>query len=182
MKLNETQEALISRLRKASLHYRQAKATEYEAARRVADERILGALIERDKLIARSIAEGIPLAQIGKRALGTSDYTTVKAAAKHGAQFLESETNVQHGNRYSWDAVRELLTVTMQAEDFTPFASMLVRTPEPTETFEFTLDGERILPVDADNEDTWEHPVVQVVMTNQGKRDALEFIADHRKD
>lgn len=182
MKLNETQEALISRLRKASLHYKQAKATEYEAARRVADERILGALIERDKLIARSIAEGIPLAQIGKRALGTSDYTTVKAAAKHGERFLEDEASTQHGNRYAWDAVREVLTVTMSAEDFTPFTSMLVRTPDEAETFDFTVDGERILPVDADDEDTWEHPVVQIVMTDQGKRDALDFIADHRKD
>lgn len=180
MKLNTRQESLLAQLREADARYKQARLIEHEAARIAADEKILALLIERDKLAALSFAENVPYAQIGKRGIATSDRLTVKAAVEHGSSFIDMAkvAEEKQAGPYRWDAESRVLTIRIAAAEFKPYERMLVRAPDPSgEEWDFTFDGNRIMPVDPDEDATWEHPVVTVTMTDRGKKAALEYIS-----
>ncbi|WP_217181574.1 hypothetical protein [Streptomyces sp. AC495_CC817] len=180
MRLTESQESLLARIRSAAERYRQAQMLEYELARKTAEERILGALIERDKLVALGIEEGIPLRQIGIRGLGTSNHSQAKRAAEHGASLISPQevAEIKPSSRYAWDADDARLTVRMEASEFEPYLSLLATDPDPSgEEWDFYIVDGRLTPNYSEDDETWQHPVVSVVMTEQGKRDALQFIA-----
>lgn len=183
MKLNDAQEALLAKIREASEKHKVAKLVEYERARREADERILATLVERDKLVSLGAAAGIPLAQIGKRGMGTSNHGQVREALAHGARFLEASVGEpEQVGPYTWDPSDSRLTVYLSQGDFEPYLAMLARHPKPEgEAWDFYLVDGRLLPNFSQDDETWQHPVVTVVMTEQGKREALGYIESRTK-
>ena len=184
MKLNDAQSALLARIREADTRFKHARMVEHEAARRAADERIEAKLIERNKLAAQGAEAGIPLAQIGKRGLDTSNHGQVREAISHGSRYLAAEIEpvAETTGPYRWDAARGVLTVAMSVDELTPYAALLARTPDESgETWEFDFDNGRLLPVNPDDDETWMNPVVQVVMTEQNKADAIAYIETRTK-
>ena len=181
MKLNDAQEALLAKIREASEKYKVAKLVEHERARREADERVLATLVERDKLVSLGAAQRIPLAQIGRRGMGTSNHGQIREAIAHGSRFLEVAVGEpEQSGPYSWDAADGKLTVTLSQEDFEPYLAMLARHPKPEgESWDFYMVGGRLTPNFSEDDETWQHPVVAVVMADQ--REALAYIESRTK-
>ncbi|MFT4258015.1 hypothetical protein [Microbacterium sp.] len=119
--------------------------------------------------------EGLSVNEISR--LMRKNWRTIDDAVKLGRKLRTPKVEVLDDPHmvYDWDG--ETLTVTASPVALIPFAPMLSTFPTASETWSFTADGGRILPVDANVDATWGNPVVQAVMTEQGKRDALAFIA-----
>ncbi len=181
MKLTADQIAMLEHVRVADQALRDAHIEEHARARREADERILAFRIERDKHAARAFNAGIPKRRIGIDGLLTSDSKTAAEAIEHGLTFVERELSVEAPAPEA--AVEQIerdgdtYTVTLKSSDYDRYDGLVQG--DGGEAHAFTVDGKKVLPVGADDDETWTHPVVRVVMAADGvwKKRVLEAAA-----
>lgn len=185
-----TKQALFDKGLEKDLAYRGAKIRELEIARAQAAARVQEVLDDRNTFLASLVDDqGFKISDIC-RILHTKNWQTARDAVEAGRAARGAaaptpiiEPDVEQGDGpYDWDAAVGVLTVTMSQEDFEPYLNMLARHPGPNgETWAFEFVDGRLMPQDHDVDTVWEEPVVQVVMTDAGKAQALAYIESQRK-
>lgn len=183
--MNTAKQALTDKALELHLNYKSSRVREMDLARIQAEARIQDALDERNTFFAMLVDdEGFSISDI-TRITDNKDWKTAREAviAGRAARGMrapvapESEAAVEEHGPYVWNEETGVLSVTMDAEDFEPYAKMLARQPGADgEAWSFEYDGQRLVPSHQDDDATWEQPVVQVVMTEQGKKRAIAFI------
>lgn len=180
MKLNDTQQDLLDA---AASEYGRLLAARVEAkavGRRAEEAYIADQQLRWDMAAARyALAEGSK-AQL--RARTTKNPATVDKAIASGMRFVKDEILIEHepevdtGARFRMDG--DELLVTLQPEDFEPFkAGFPEGLPTEGQQYAFRLDAAgNPIPVDADKDETWLHPVVKVALTPKMKPELLDFI------
>lgn len=183
--------ALFDKAIEMDLSYRGALVRERELARIQAAARVQSVLDERNIFFASLVDDqGFSVADIC-RVLNTKNWKTAndaveagRDARQHAAPVIPIITPdvVEPDGPFTWHADTGVLSVTFAAQDFAPHLAMLARHPHPNgESWSFEYDGTRILPTHSDDDSTWENPVVQVVMTDAGKAQAIAFIESQSK-
>jgi hypothetical protein len=190
MTVDATKQALFDKGLELHMAFKASQVRELEIARTQAAARIQAKLDARNVFIAALVdEEGFSIADI-TRMTNNKDWNTAKAAIAAGREIrghtpaTEVQDEAQDGpaGPFVWNAESGVLSVTFAAEDFAPHLAMLARHPHyDGEAWSFEYDGHRILPTHADDDTTWEHPVVQVMMTDGGKAQAIAFIESQAK-
>lgn len=181
MKLNDEQEAILELIADKDAKFRAAEVREREIALKQAEDRIRTVREERDKMVAIGAQKGIPWLQLAQRGLGTKHTPTAKAAAECGALLLDLEPvdepqNDAGSRKFTWDG--RLLTVTLSKDDFAPYMTLLPEGVKGEQSYSFTTEGGVLLPVNANDDDTWLNPVVQVVMIDRFRQEAIDWIKE----
>ncbi|MDL5351142.1 hypothetical protein [Microbacterium sp. zg-YB36] len=175
-KLKPEEEPLVDQVRKANLAYQEARATAFIMAQRMAEEQVQGLLIERDKLAYKAYRAGISKRKIAIHGLSSQHTPKADTAILHGAQFFHEEEAkpVEPATSPNFALLGDTLTVTLHPADFKPYAIE----EASQRSHSFTVADGNILPVDHEKEETWMHPVVQVVTAANGdwKQKALEYV------
>lgn len=186
MILNHEQEAALARVREANKALKAAKVEANEVAKRARRDYIARHQAVNDKAAAEAhLVYGVPFSRIAEDGMGTSTHRTAKNAVEAGASLVAipdaaeeapEQRDEQQTEKFQATAPSTAL-VTLQPDDFIPFEHGL---PDglPTEAMDwsFHLDGDRLMPASADDDATWMHPVVKVVMHTAMKADVLDFI------
>lgn len=178
MILDDWQEAALAVAAEAHARFTIGEAQERAIALRQAEERIKSLRAERDRAFAAASEAGVPVSRLATSALGTTNRAEVKRIIERGKELpqpapaavqvdepREVERYQLHGNQ---------LIVTLQPEDFEGVLEGVAG--EQVHAFTVYDDG-TILPEDAEDDDTWLHPVVRVVMTETGKKEIHEWLA-----
>lgn len=185
-KLTPAQEAKLAEVRAADKRYRKEKRDAHRRHRLLAEEEIHESKIARDILTAQAAALGVPTAIIGRDGLSTTDYYTARDAIESGQAVLGGgeeveeeapafvETAVEQFTANPLTLVDDgLVSVELDALDFAPFG---IESDGGVHTFTVSEDGV-VQPVGGENDETWTHPVVQVVMgqDDSWRRRIVEF-------
>lgn len=180
MKLTDHQEALLATVRDEQERHELVKSSARTRAEQFERELIAESLIRRDRAAAIADAAGVPRRQIGIVGLKNKDGKTVRKAIEHGTQFLMpgdlDEPEETTNENFTFEGDR--LDVTLRGDDFEPYRSLVGDVTLGGWIFE--VKGNSLLPIDADQDATWQEPVVQVVMANDGvwQKRALEFVKE----
>lgn len=184
-------QALFDKGLEKDLAYRGAKIREREIALAQAEARIQGVLEERNIFFASLVDDqDFSISDIC-RILHTKNWKTANDAVLAGraarqalapAPIVQLNAPEEEDGPFAWNEETGVLSVTFAAQDFAPHLAMLARHPNPAgEAWSFEYDGTRLLPTHAEDDTTWEQPVVQVIMTDAGKAQAIAYIESHRK-
>lgn len=184
MKLNHEQSALLDEIAEAHAAFKAAEIRELAIARREARERILGFQVARDRLVAKAHLAGVPKSRIGKQGLRSTDPKTYNKAIENGMRFINVDpisevkgvTFAPSGDRFQSYAPNTVM-VTLTPEEFEPYAGALAAgVPDEAQDHVFELREGALIPANAEDDATWQHPVVQVVMNTSLKAEALAFL------
>lgn len=184
MKLTDEQEAVLELIAEKHDAFIRAEKREKEIALRQAEDRIRTFRDDRDHYVALAADKGVPWTQIALKGLGMKGRQAAKEAAENGKQFLIPEATVtatqieQGSQKFDWDAEQSTLTVTLQPADFTPYRALLAEVPTGEAAYRFTFRDGVLLPENDEADETWLHPVVQAVMTERFRQEAIEWIKE----
>lgn len=181
--LTTDQEAALARVREANKALKAAKVEANEVAKRARRDHIARHQAINDKSAAEAyFLHGVPYARIAEDGMGTTTHKTAKTAVLAGEPFVNktSEEVEAAATPVGTPRFQEVddgyALVTLQPEDFTPYKDTLAEMPDGERDWAFHLDGSALKPEDADDEATWLHPVVQVVMNTGMKAEVVEFL------
>ncbi|WP_406245836.1 hypothetical protein ACI7YT_12410 [Microbacterium sp. M] len=125
---------------------------------------------------------GRPASKRQLRLATTRNPATVDEAIERGKRFVVAAPAVEAepvipSERSRFEVTGGRLRVSLEPEDFEPYATMLVAgVPDIAESHWFDHAGGALSPVDANEDDTWQKPVVQVVMNTPLKAEAIAFL------
>ncbi|MBT2484811.1 MULTISPECIES: hypothetical protein [unclassified Microbacterium] len=188
--MSATKQALFDKGLELHLAYKGAKTREREIARLQAEARVQDVLDQRNIFLAALVDdEGFSINDV-TRILDNKNWDWAKKAVEAGRAARQAAAPApiisidahQPDGPYSWIAAEQRLEVSMAQAEFEEYLPMLARHPHHEgEQWEFSYADGKLLPHFADDDATWEHPVVQVVMTERGKQQAIAYIEAQSK-
>lgn len=167
--LNTEQEKALTDATRAYALFKSAEADELArareealAAKQAAYQRIAGRKESADRAAAVARLAGVPISRIAKEAMA-STWAKAQDAVKAGLELMH-DADVPIA-RVSKRIVAQggIATITLSDAEFEGRA--LLPVDEDGYTYEFQLSGHGdVRPLDEDEDDTWTHPVVAIVM------------------
>jgi hypothetical protein len=177
MRLTTEQEAALKVLAEKHRRWKIARIEEYAIKKQRAEEAIRAFEIERDRAAAYCDKIGISTSRISKVGMGTTDRRTAMRAIEAGqgygetADVVAEQASPHAPSRYAYDEGTKMLTVTFQPDEF---AGKIDGVTE-AQALAFTVDGIQLLPAG----EQWNHPVARLVLSTEGRKEALAFIENN---